>query len=427
MTKLYWTESGRVVPTLCEELTTYRRARKIMDLPPTRLPAQVFILARAYPNTGSVLRVTVNGHGLPPIGAAEPPIYRWYSLDVPSELLVNGSNIFELWTEASAMNAWSLALENGHRDPRSFVSLDQGHTWRQEGLGYLGVSRGEYVVRIRLAEGQDEPPEPVAVEEPGHFRLASLGQLIPPAVSSAPTALERVRALTAWVATSWEYRHSGDASLYAPWDPETIIAWGQSKRGHDGRLPIVMCVHYGVTMLAACQAVGLEARLAVFIDAIDGVAGHFLTEVWLPELNKWVLVDPNLDVIFSRDQTPLSVAELRQVGPDLAPFIVAGPGYEYQSQRLAMVEWIRDIYMPARWLAHRAVWSRADLLSRPELSPPGHGSTAYCETELIWEAKDLAQGFGMFPYFGTADYFDAPPAGLSSRLAVGAQSMRKSG
>jgi hypothetical protein len=35
MSKLYLTETGRVIPTLCEELTTFRRARKRLRLPAT--------------------------------------------------------------------------------------------------------------------------------------------------------------------------------------------------------------------------------------------------------------------------------------------------------------------------------------------------------------------------------------------------------
>ena len=46
MSKLYLSENGRVVPTLCEELTTYRRARKLLHLPPTSGPGVLHLLAR---------------------------------------------------------------------------------------------------------------------------------------------------------------------------------------------------------------------------------------------------------------------------------------------------------------------------------------------------------------------------------------------
>ena len=39
MSRLYHTEEGRVIPSLCEELTRFRWARKTLDLPATSAPA----------------------------------------------------------------------------------------------------------------------------------------------------------------------------------------------------------------------------------------------------------------------------------------------------------------------------------------------------------------------------------------------------
>ena len=46
---------------------------------------------------------------------------------------------------------------------------------------------------------------------------------------------------------------------------------------------------------------------------------------------------------------------------------------------------------------HRSIWPRADFLSHPELTPAAHGSTAYCETEFIWEKADLQAASGCSP------------------------------
>ena len=48
MTKLYYTESGHSMPNLAEELTTFRRARKVLTLPPTSSPATLYFIARAH-------------------------------------------------------------------------------------------------------------------------------------------------------------------------------------------------------------------------------------------------------------------------------------------------------------------------------------------------------------------------------------------
>ena len=50
MSRLYYSEDGRVMPSLCEELTTFRRARKTLALPATDAPGRVYILARPYPD-----------------------------------------------------------------------------------------------------------------------------------------------------------------------------------------------------------------------------------------------------------------------------------------------------------------------------------------------------------------------------------------
>lgn len=109
----------------------------------------------------------------------------------------------------------------------------------------------------------------------------------------------------------------------------------------------------------------------------------------------------------------MSVTELMSEviggGKNLKEFVEWGPGTVSQRQNPRMEEWLQDSYLDGEWLRHRSVWWRSDLLSRPELSPPGHGFTACCETGLVWESKDLEMGFGMFPYFGDAKYFDSPP------------------
>ncbi len=407
MTRLYYSERGHVVPTLCEELTSYRRARKILDLPGTAAPAALYLLARPYPRTELPLRISVNGTEIPGPLPDQDESYHWFELAVPPELLQAGANVLEFWTDASAMNAWSLALEDGHRDPESWVSTDAGATWRNEHLGYLNVCRGEYVVRVRLAEGADPAPPAMAWEDPAHPRVEHLRRRLPPAALRSGPCLERVRALTTWVCTQWFYRCEG--GIYAPWDAETILAWGQASQGHDGRVPIVMCVHYAVTLVSSCMAAGIPARCAIFTGTLDGHNGHFTAEVWLAEYDKWVMVDPTLDAILFRERVPLSVTEIQQAGDDLTPLIQWGPGYAYRMDNPIIPDWIDSRFLTNICFRHRCLWPRTDLLARPELAPAWHGSTAYCETELVWETRDLAQGFGMFPYFGGPDYFDAPP------------------
>ena len=410
MSKLYLSERGHVVPTLGEELTTFRRARKVLNLPSTAAAGALYILARAYPDSDHPLRLAVNNTEIDPVEPESAGRYQWYEVSVPAALLQPGPNTFELWTDATAMNAWSVGMEAGHQTPKSAISDDSGASWRHQQMGYLNAIRGEYVVRLRLAEGEDPTPPAIVWEDPSHPRLEHLRQILPAAARGEGPTLERVRALTSWLSSSWEHTSSARAAQYAPWDAETILAWGPAQSGHNGQRPIAMCVHYGAALVSCCQAVGIPARCAVFTGGINTISGHFTAEVYFEDWDKWVMVDPNLDVILWQDNAPLSVSEIQQAGPDLSDLIEWGPGTEFQRQFPHIQEWIRDVLLPGACFKHRSVWFRADLLSRPELSPPGHGSTSYCEAGLVWEERDLSQGFGMFPHFASPDYFDAPPA-----------------
>jgi hypothetical protein len=114
--------------------------------------------------------------------------------------------------------------------------------------------------------------------------------------------------------------------------------------------------------------------------------------------------------LFYRDGTPLSVSEIQSAAPDELRRLVAwGQGSEFQCRYPAIAAFVRDNYLRGVFIRHRSLWARTDFFSHPELTPPAHGATAYCETGLVWETRDLHCGFGMFPYFGAAAYFDAPP------------------
>jgi len=331
---------------------------------------------------------------------------------MPADLLREGDNLFEFWTDSYAMNTWSLALEDGHRDPQSWVSTDCGASWRNEKMGYVNVLRAEYVVRVRLAEGEDAPPPPFVWEDPAHPRLARLRTQLPVAAFNG-SFLYRVRSLCTWTCNCWEHRCFEPG--YAPWDAETIMAWGQSQRGAGGLSPIVMCVHFGVTLVTVCMAAGIPARAAVFADNVNGNHGHFATEIWFEELKKWVYVDPTIDAIVFDGDTPLSVKEIQALGGDLARRVRWGLGRWLQDRNPFIPEWIEEVFNSGMCFGIRAIWQRTDFFSHPEMAPPWHGTTAYCETGIVIEKEALSRGFGMFPWQMISQTFDLPPLGFPGR------------
>ena len=412
MSRLYLSESGRVIPTQCEELTVFRRARKQLELPGTEAPATLYLLARSYGESAGRLHLSVNGTELTPIDPDATSTYGWHAVPVQPAALREGANTIELWAELSVMKAWSLALEAGRAgDGGSWVSDDTGGSWRDQRMGYLNSVRAEYVVRLRLAEGEDPSPPDMVFEDSGCPRLASLREKVPGEARAGHggSQMERVRALSAWLASSWEHTSSARAAQYAPWDAETIIAWGSGQLGHNNQRPITFCVHYAVAFVSACQAVGMAARCAALMGTPNGADGHFVAEVWFDEFGKWVMVDPNTDALYWKDGHPLSITEIQRQGEDVAGLIEWGQGTVFQRTFPHIVEFIEENMERGLSFRHRSLWPRADLLTHPEFSPPGHGSVSYCEADFVWETAHRDRGFGMFRYFADSDYFEAAP------------------
>ena len=409
MSRLYANEQGRVIPTLCEELTRFRYARTRISLPTIDTHATLYILARPYDRHSHPLHVQLNNKRIADLSPGDHSFYRWHEIPLSPGFLKRDANCIQLWTASTAMDAWSLALEPGVSDTHSEISDDEGKTWRNIHMGYLNAVTAEYVVRIRGGDESDPPPPAVTYESKNHPKLTSLRNIIPAYIRNTSDSLAKVQALSTWISMSWEHTGSGRASVYTPWDAETILSWGGSRTGHNGDRPIVMCVHYAAAFVSACQALDIPARCIVLMGTPNGTNGHFVSEVWIDGLEKWVLVDPNADAMFILDGVPLSALEVQDAGDDLSEIVSWGDGSVFQQTFSHIKEFVRDNLLKGICFRHISIWPHANLLSRPDLSPPGHGSVSYCETDLVWMCKDEISGFGMFKYFADRTYFSEPP------------------
>ena len=66
-------------------------------------------------------------------------------------------------------------------------------------------------------------------------------------------------------------------------------------------------------MVGAAEAAGLDARVVVATFTFwksPGTEGHVMTEVWIPELKKWVLMDAMWDLTFTVNGVPASALEI---------------------------------------------------------------------------------------------------------------------
>ncbi len=126
MSRLYHNETGRVIPSLCEELTRYRRARAVLRLPATGSDATLFFLVRPHRVDDNPLNLSINGILQDAIHAGPDLLYRWYQRTVTAGDLLEGDNVVETWTDDRAMTGWSIALEAGSASTCCTLSDDGG-------------------------------------------------------------------------------------------------------------------------------------------------------------------------------------------------------------------------------------------------------------------------------------------------------------
>ena len=77
MSRLYSNEEGRVIPTLCEEVTSFRRARTNLTLPENAGPGTLFILAKPHPDIAVPLRIDINGVSDLVVKPGDSSFYKW--------------------------------------------------------------------------------------------------------------------------------------------------------------------------------------------------------------------------------------------------------------------------------------------------------------------------------------------------------------
>ncbi|MET0622046.1 MAG: transglutaminase-like domain-containing protein [Pyrinomonadaceae bacterium] len=131
-------------------------------------------------------------------------------------------------------------------------------------------------------------------------------------VAGKETCYEKVRAVSRWTRSRWEH----DGAL-APARPDPISILREAARGGRFR-----CVEYAVVLSAALDALGIPARVvglkAEDVETRERGAGHVVAEAYLSDEGRWVMVDPQLDVVPTLDGRPLSAVDFQRALADTA-------------------------------------------------------------------------------------------------------------
>jgi hypothetical protein len=109
-----------------------------------------------------------------------------------------------------------------------------------------------------------------------------------------------------WTHNQWKHNGSNEPSKT---DALTII-----KEAKDGKT--FRCVEYGIVLTSALQALNFKARVVGLktadVETKKYGAGHVLAEVWMPQFDKWVLIDGQFNVMPILDNIPLNAVEFQQ-------------------------------------------------------------------------------------------------------------------
>lgn len=154
-----------------------------------------------------------------------------------------------------------------------------------------------------------DPSEPYLTKLRTEFDLENL-------VEHSLTDLERLQKLSNWVFGLWEH-HGSNQPMNS--DPISIIR--EAAQGESFR-----CVEYATVLQGSLTSLGIRTRRIGLktrnVQTSLWGAGHVAVEAYLPDIGKWVLVDPQWNVIPVFGDIPLSAMELGKLlaeqNPNLA-------------------------------------------------------------------------------------------------------------
>ncbi len=132
-------------------------------------------------------------------------------------------------------------------------------------------------------------------------------------VTGAKSDYEKVRRISRWVRSRWE--HNGDNEPQKS-DPLSILQ--EAAGGKRFR-----CVEYSIVLSGALNSLGIPARVTGLMvpraETQESGAGHVIAEAYLADLQKWIMVDGQWDVIPVLNDKPLNAVELQRALVEATP------------------------------------------------------------------------------------------------------------
>ncbi|QCK16697.1 transglutaminase-like domain-containing protein [Mangrovivirga cuniculi] len=151
-------------------------------------------------------------------------------------------------------------------------------------------------------------------------------------VDSIDDQFNQVLAIQSWVQSQWE--HDGNN---VPDKFDAVYILEEAQKGERFR-----CVEYSLVARECLSALGFKIRtlglMTKDISEVKSGGGHVANEVYLEDLNKWMFIDPQFDVIAVQGGVPLNAVELQRAIAHNERFEIINPNNTIS--KADYVQWI---------------------------------------------------------------------------------------
>ena len=125
-------------------------------------------------------------------------------------------------------------------------------------------------------------------------------------VNGEKTDIGKIKNVLDWTGQQWKHNGSNNPTKQ---DALTIL-----KEAHEGKQ--FRCVEYGIVATAALNSIGIPARTLGLktrdVEKVMRGAGHVVTEAYSEELDKWIFIDPQFNIIPVLNGYPLNGVEFQK-------------------------------------------------------------------------------------------------------------------
>lgn len=192
-------------------------------------------------------------------------------------------------------------------------------------------------------------------------------------IQSADNDFEKILVIQSWVQSRWQ--HDGNLT---PEKNDALFILQEAEKGKRFR-----CVEYSLVARECLQSLGFKVRsiglMTRDINEVNYGAGHVANEVYLMDLKKWAFIDPQFDVIVTKNGIPLNAVELQSHIANNIPFEVLSPNKVISKEQY--VDWIGPYLFYFQTSLNKgrvSIWDRITGTKKQlTLVPKGHEEPKY--------------------------------------------------